>query len=106
MDKDIFAEVRRIEEEAERILTEARAERDEILKKAEAEAAAYREQSAGKLEAGQARLREQHEQALLEERLRVEKDFETRRDRLNHTAENRTDELADWVVSRFLEQSP
>lgn len=105
MDKDIFAEVRRIEGEAERILAEARTERDDILKEAEAEAEAYREQSARKLEADQAHLHEQHERTLFNERAGIEKDFETRRDRLNRTAEHRIHELADWTADRFLEQS-
>ena len=103
MDKGIFAEVKRIEEEAEGVLSEARTGRDAVLEKARSAADECRQASARKLEAEQARLREQHERELFDERVRIEGDFEQRKDRLNRTLESRTDPLADWVAARFLE---
>ncbi|HUW58388.1 MAG TPA: hypothetical protein VMZ92_17255 [Planctomycetota bacterium] len=106
MDKGIFAEVKRIEEEAEEVLAEARRRRDDLLQKADTEAVDCRKASARKLEAEKTRLHEQHERELFEARLRIEEDFEARKDRLNRTAETRTDDLADHVAGRFLERSP
>lgn len=104
MDKDIFEEVRHIEEEAERVLAQARSDRDDILKNARAEAEACREQSRKNLEAESRRLTDEHERKLAEESDSLEEGFKARRTRLEETASRRTDKLADWVVSRFLEE--
>jgi len=105
MDKDIFAEVRHIEEEAERILARGRAEREESLRKARDEAGLYGERSRKKLEEEAGRRRTEHQHALADGKASLEEDFEARKASLDQTAASRIDELADWVVSRFLEES-
>jgi len=103
MDKGIFAEVERIEQKAEEILSDARARHDEMLQKAREDAAAYRERSKKKFDTEEARLRREHQEKLASQTSSIEEDFKTRKARLDKTSANRTDDLADWVVARFLE---
>ena len=105
MDKDIFAEVRQIEEEAERILARARADREETLRQARDEATSYRERSRKKTEEETGRRRMEHQRGLAGAKASLEEEFGTRKVSLDQTAVNQIDELADWVVSRFLEES-
>ena len=106
MDKDIFAEVKHIEEKAAQILARAGSDREEALKKAEEQATRCREESQKKLELEKRLLREEHESKLAKEKAALEKDFEARMARLDDVAAKQTDKLADWVVGRFLEESP
>ena len=105
MEKDIFAEVTRIEAEAEQILAQARSDRDEVLKNARDEATACREQSRKKLEEESRALREEHGRRLVERKASLEEDFNVRRARLDDVAAGQSESLADWLVSRFLEES-
>jgi len=105
MDKDIFAEVKRIEEEAAQILAHAGADREKTLKGASEQAERYREESQKKLELEKRLLREEHESRLAKEKDRLEGEFEGRMKRLEDVADKQTDKLADWVVGRFLEES-
>ena len=105
MGKDIFAEVTRIENEAERILAQARTDRDAILKKAEADAVACREEAERSLADESRRLRAEHERRLAADQAALEEDFKNRKARLEDVSLRRTDPLADWIVRRFLEES-
>ncbi len=105
MDKDLFSEVTRIEAEADRLLEQAQSDHDRLLKEARAATAAHRREAEKKLEAESARLREEHERALAEAKAAIRREFDERRKALDENAERRTNELADWVASRFLEEN-
>ena len=100
---DVFAEVTRIEKEAEGILAQARSDRDALVKKAEADAAACREESQKRLARDSRALREEHQRRLAAEKTTLEEDFKVRKARLEAIALDRTAGLAEWVVSRFLQ---
>jgi len=104
VDEDIFAEVRHIEKEAERILSEARSDREKALQEARDETDTCREQSQKKLNRESDRLRETCDSKLAEEKASVEEDFQSRKTGFEDTGAKRTDELAAWVVSRFLKE--
>jgi len=104
MDTDIFAEVKRIESEAEAVLSQAEADREVALERARADAEAYRAESAGKLETESRLLRTEHEAKLAKETEHINADFDQEKRRLDTLAEERTEELADWVVKRFLSE--
>jgi F0F1-type ATP synthase membrane subunit b/b' len=103
MDKDIFAQVKHIEDEATALLEAARAERAQAIARARTEAAEYRADSKEKLETETRLLHEEHESALALKKDTLTKAFEDRKARLIGRAEARTDELADWLAGRFLE---
>ena len=98
MPEDIFVEVESIEEQAE-----ARSAAEKTVADAQAEVVAFEQESAKRLEAESTRLRDEHEQHLSHERASLEDDYHRRRAHLDEIADNRTDSLADRVVSRFLE---
>ena len=104
MDQDIFEEVKRIESEAEEILSQAEADRTEALEKAVADAEAYRAESVAKLETESRLMREEHETKLTKETASVNAAFDEEKRRLDALAGERTDALADWIVSRFLKE--
>jgi vacuolar-type H+-ATPase subunit H len=104
MDQDIFAEVKRIETEAEAVLTTACADRKAALSKARADAEGIRAESAEKLSTERRLMREEHESRLAKEKEKLDATFEQRRRRLAESAGSRIDELAESVVKRFLSQ--
>ena len=106
MDKDIFEEVRRIEQKAEDLLAKAQSDHDDAVKKARAQAVAYLEKSTEELSEQSDRLRGEHERALDQEKASIKAAFAAQKTQLEETAARRTDELAGWVADRFLEQTP
>ncbi len=100
---DVFAEVKRIEDEAERILAEAKAAGQEAMRRAEAEAAGLREQTGKAVAAESARLRDEQGRKRAAEKAAVESDDAARKARIEHVASHGADALAAWVAARYLE---
>ena len=103
MPEDIFVEVESIEEQADLVLAEARSAAEKAVADAQAELAAFEQEAREKCETESARLRDEHEQHLSHEQTSLEDEYHRRRAHLDEIADNRTDSLADRVVSRFLE---
>ena len=102
MPRDIFTEVRQIEEQAERILADARTIARETREHAGEELARCEGEAKRKFEAESARLRAEHASRLVGRKVALEEDFAARRTRLDETASHRVEELADAVASRLL----
>ena len=99
---DVFAEVKRIESEAERLLSEARESSATAVQKAHADAAAYREAAAKTLESETSRLNAEHRKSLAEGRAAVEAEAVSRKARLDRVASRGVEPLADWVAESVL----
>ena len=105
MDKDIFEEVRQIEQKAEDLLAKTQSDHDEAVRKAREQAVAYVEQSQAKLQEHSERLRNDHQRELDQEKASIKAAFASEKTQLEKTASKRTDELAEWVADRFLEEA-
>ena len=101
---DVFAEVKRIEDEGDRLVTEAKASGAKALDKAKAEADAYRRQAETKLENESARLKAEQQKKIVEGVAAVEADFHARKDRVDQASKN-VDALAGWVAETYLKGS-
>ena len=103
MPEDIFVEVKSIEERADLALAEARADAEKAVADAEAELAGLEEKAQDRLESESRRLRDENEQHLSHKQTTLEDAFHRRKAHLEEVAQKHIDALADWVVSRFME---
>ena len=101
---DVFAEVKRIEDEAERLLSEARASAESSVAKAREDAEARRARAERQIEDERARLKAEQQRKIAEDVAAVEADFRGRKARLDETARE-VDALAGLVVDRLLKDS-
>lgn len=102
MSRDIFTEVRQIEEQAERILADAQAGARETRERAGEEIARCEAETKRKFEETSARLRAEHETSLAGRKADLERDFASRRAKLDDVASSRVEPLADGVASQLL----
>lgn len=101
---DVFAEVKRIEDEAERLLSEARASAESSVAKAREEAEASHARARRQIEEERARLKAAQQRKIAEDVAAVEADFRARKARLDASARN-VDALAGLVADRLISES-
>jgi hypothetical protein len=102
---DVFAEVKRIEDEAARLAAEAKAAGASALAQAREEAGAHRAQAGRALADESARMNASHEKKAAEGLAQIEADFRARRLRVEEASKN-VDALAGWVAERYLSENP
>jgi vacuolar-type H+-ATPase subunit H len=102
MPEDIFIEVKSIEEQADLLLAQARADAEKAGADARTRLADIQDQCRRRFQEQSARLRKEDEQRLSRDRAAVDEEFDRRKARLEDIAQKQTDKLAEWVVSRFM----
>ncbi len=100
----LFADIARIEKQADEILGAARTRADDIRKKTEADVVELAEQTDRKIEQARAKLAEDYQVKTDRALTHIDVEFLKDEESLETTRENRLDELVGWTASQILDR--
>ena len=103
-DNALFAEIERIEKQADEILDAARAAADGIRRKSEADVAELAERTDREIEQARAKLAEDYQAKTDRALTHIDVEFLKDEEALETIREKNFDELVGWTASRILER--
>lgn len=103
-DKNIFAEIERIEKQADELLEKAKADADEITKKSGDEIERLAADTDREIEQANAKLDEEHKARTEQALMQIDVDFLREEEALETVCEERLNELVAWTADRITER--
>ncbi len=100
----IFAEVRRIEEEAEQLLAQARSDAADAARRAEDDVRQLAAETDGAIEKANADLAAEYQSRTEQALSHIDVEFLKQEETLETVREKRFDELVNWTASRITER--